>query len=86
MKYMLTTVDNPYDPQKEFDEWYDFDLRMGYNTVNLLARFTYDSDEFSDEMRSQAIQTAIDEVIKLNPMGVHRKVPFIETNTTVGES
>lgn len=78
MIYILTTVDNPFDPSSQFDEWYDFDTRMGYNTVGLLSEFTYDSDELSDEQRMSAIQAGIDEVLRLNPTGMHRKVPYVK--------
>lgn len=40
----LTTLDNPFDPSTEFQEWYAFDRLMGYNTVELLARRTFTSD------------------------------------------
>jgi hypothetical protein len=80
---MLTTVDNPFDPSTQFDDWYDFDTRLGYNTVNLLSRFTLDSEELNDELRSLAIQNAIDEVVRLNPTGMHRKIPYIEKNEVV---
>ena len=28
----ITTVDNPYDPFEEWDEWYLFDKTKGYHT------------------------------------------------------
>lgn len=71
---MLTTVDNPYDPFTQFDEWYQFDLRAGYNTVNLLARIVRTSDELSEAQQSTAIEDAIDEIVTENVSGVHKKV------------
>ena len=35
MASLLTTVDNPFNPHTNFDEWYAFDLRMGYDTCLL---------------------------------------------------
>jgi hypothetical protein len=71
---MLTTVDNPYDPFTQFDEWYAFDTRAGYNTSSLLARIVRSSDELSDADQSAAIENAIDEIARENVSGVHRKV------------
>lgn len=72
--YMLTTVDNPYDPFTQWDEWYMWDLNAGYHTPGLLARMTYSSDELSEPDQYLIIQGAIDEIIKENVSGVHKKV------------
>jgi hypothetical protein len=71
---MLTTVDNPYSPFDNWDEWYAFDTRMGYHTSSLLARVAITSDELSETDQSLAIEQAIDEIIKINASGMHRKV------------
>lgn len=73
-QHMLTTIDNPYDPFTRFDEWYAYDTSMGYHTSAYLARVTYTSDELSETDQDLAIETAIDEVVKLNPLGLYRKV------------
>jgi hypothetical protein len=72
---MLTTVDNPYDPFTQFDEWYRFDEQSGYNTTGYLARVTITSTELSDTDQSNAIEEAIDEIVQLNANGMYRKVP-----------
>lgn len=71
---MLTTVDNPYDPFTEFDEWYQFDTSAGYHSSALLARIVRTSDELSDADQSVAIELAIDEIVRENVSGMHRKV------------
>jgi len=73
--HMLTTVDNPYDPFTEFDEWIEFDHRSGYYSVEFLARLTHTSAELSDVDQDLAIEAAIDEVVRQNVSGVHKKVP-----------
>ena len=73
-EYMLTTVDNPYDPWTQWDEWFAWDMNAGYHTPGLLARITRTSDELSDADQHLAIQDAIDEIVKENVLGVHRKV------------
>jgi len=71
---MLTTVDNPFDPFTQFNEWLAYDRRLGYNTPSLLARVCHTSDELTDADQSLAIQQAIDEIVRENVSGVHRKV------------
>lgn len=74
VEHMLTTVDNPFDPFTQFDEWYAFDQRSGYNTTELLARIVVSSDELSETDQSLAIEQAIDEIVTENVSGVHKKV------------
>lgn len=74
----LTTVDNPWNPRTQWNEWNAFDLRKGYNTLGLLARFAYASDNISEADYDVAVEDAIDRIVELNPLGVHRKI-YIET-------
>ncbi len=77
---MLTTVDNPYDPFTHFDEWQVFDEAKGYYTCSYLARIVKTSDELSDTDEALAISQAIDEIVKLNILGIYRKVTKQSTN------
>jgi hypothetical protein len=71
---MLTTVDNPYDPFTQYDDWYTFDRRMGYHTPSFLARIVITSDELSDADQAEAIEAAIDEIVRENVLGIYKKV------------
>jgi hypothetical protein len=71
---MLTTVDNPYDPFTQFDEWYAFDEAAGYHSSALLARIVRTSDDLSEADQSLAIEDAIDEVVRENVLGIYKKV------------
>lgn len=73
-EYMLTTVDNPFDPFTEWDEWFAYDEQAGYHTCGLLARITVTSLETSELDQASDIQEAIDEIVRENVSGVHRKV------------
>ena len=70
----LTTIDNPYDPFTQFEEWYAFDTQKGYNTLSYLARITVTSNDLSDEDESKAIDEAINEIVDLNILGIYKKV------------
>lgn len=73
-EYMLTTVDNPFDPWTQWDEWFAWDMNAGYHTPGLLDRVARVGDDLSDADQSVAIQEAIDEIVRENVLGVHRKV------------
>lgn len=73
--HMLTTVDNPYSPFTQFDEWLQFDQSSGYYTTEYLARLTLSSGDLSDADQSIAIEQAIDEIVSENVNGMYRKVP-----------
>lgn len=74
VEYMLTTVDNPYNPFTQFDEWYAFDMGHGYYTASFLARVVSTSDGLSETDQALAIQLAIDEIVEENVLGLYRKV------------
>ena len=76
MPSLLTTVDNPFDPHSQFDEWYNFDLLKGYDTLGYLARVTPTAPNLTQEEQERFTEAAIDEVIRLNPLGIYRKVEY----------
>ena len=71
---MLTTVDNPFNPLTDWDDWYNYDESKGYYTSEYLARITKTSNELSDDDQDQAIIEAIDEIMEMNPDGFYKKV------------
>lgn len=73
-EHMLTTVDNPFDPFTQFDEWNAWDQTKGYHTSAFLARVVLTSDDLSEADESLAIEEAIDEIVEENVLGLYRKV------------
>ena len=73
-EFMLTTIDNPFDPFKQFTSWFLYDVEKGYNTCSYLARIAKTSDEFSEKENNEEIERAIDEIIKYDFMNVYKKV------------
>jgi hypothetical protein len=73
-EYMLTTVDNPFDPFTRFDEWNAYDIKMGYNTASFLDRVAYLSNDLSEPDQALAIQQAIDDICQENVSGMWKKV------------
>ena len=74
IEYMLTTVDNPFDPFTQFEEWMQYDVSMGYNTAAFLDRIAKVSNDLSQPDQALAIQNAIDEIVQENVSGMWRKV------------
>ncbi len=77
MAFMLTTKDNPYNPETQFDEWFAFDTQKGYNSCGLLARYTVTSDELSEEQQEQDVDNAIDRIVITDPTGLYKKHPIV---------
>lgn len=72
--HMLTTVDNPFDPVTQWDEWMNYDEAAGYFTNSYLARIARLSPELSDADEALAIEQAIDEITQENVNGLYRKI------------
>lgn len=80
-KVMITTIDNPFDPFDNYDEWRRYDEEKGYYTSSYLARITNITEDMSLKEEDEEIERAIDEIIALNPLGIYKKIkkeiPFI---------
>lgn len=70
---MLTTYDNPFNPFTQFDAWFKEDLRLGHDTCGYLARMSAASQMLSDDMNEEYIDSAMDEIVSLQPM-IYKKV------------
>ena len=64
--YMLTTIDNPFDPFTQFEEWFNFDESKGYCTCSYLARVAKTSDSLPESYNIELINRAMDEIVDLN--------------------
>jgi hypothetical protein len=71
---MLTTTDNPYDPFDDYDNWYQMDAWLGYNSPSYLARIAITSDNLSPQQYHREIELAIDEIVEENITGTYKKV------------
>lgn len=73
-KVAITTIDNPYDPFTQFNQWFFFDVFAGYYTCQRLARVAKTSDSLSDEENEIEMEEAIDEIIKYDVLNIYKKV------------
>ena len=73
-EYAVTTMDNPWNPFKYPNEWYDWDNHYGWTTNEWLAIYALTSTSLDDETNERLITDGINDFLKLNPFGVHYKV------------
>lgn len=71
---MLTTIDNPFDPFTQFDEWRAYDEQKGYNTCSYLARVCTPIRSLGPEVYKEQINQAIDEVLANDFLKIYKKV------------
>lgn len=79
---MLSTIDNPYSPFTEYDEWFAWDTAKGYHTASFLARVAMVSEDLSEADFNLAVDEAIDEIVAENVSGLYIKV--VKPTTTEG--
>ena len=88
---MLTTIDNPYDPFDQFDEWYSYDEFMSRKENRptccaYLARVAMNSDDVSDNEFNRWMNETIDEILELNLSGKFKKVTRPSKPVTVSQT
>lgn len=71
---MLTTIDNPFDPFEQFEDWYSFDVHNHHRCCELVGQFAQTSNELSDFDNTKAIDVAIDAIIKEDVLNIYKKV------------
>ena len=79
---LLTTIDNPFDPSTQWDEWKRFDEDKGYFTCEYLARIAKTSDELSEADYLLALEEAVDEICQLNILGIYKKITIYSDKIT----
>ena len=62
--FMLTTLDNPFDPFDDFTSWFKFDLEKGHNTSSRLARIANIDSEMSQKEVDDEMDRAMDLIVK----------------------
>lgn len=68
---MLTTIDNPYNPFTQYDDWYAWDTQQGYNTCALVARVAVASDGLTEAEEESLIEDAMNDIVKYDLVGLY---------------
>lgn len=61
----ITTVDNPYDPFRQWDHWYRYDMAMGYDTCGNVAKLAGSNENLSPFEDKERTLLAIIELCKI---------------------
>lgn len=72
--FFLTTIDNPFNPVTEWEEWYMFDLEKGYNSCGKIARIAKYSEDMTLKEEFDETERAINRLIEIDPLDMYRKV------------
>ena len=70
----ITTIDNPFNPFKDFKSWFLFDVEKGYDSCSKLARISETSYDMSDVEEQNELERAIDRLIEIDPLDIYTKV------------
>lgn len=76
-QFWVTTIDNPFNYFKQFDDWYQFDIDHGYNTCGYMAKMAESlgySDDMSEARQTEIVNEAADRICKLNLLGIYKKI------------
>lgn len=72
--FLLTTIDNPFDPYKDFDNWLRYDEDHKYYTLNYLARVAPTSEYLTEVENQRIVNDAIDDICRLDLLGIYKRV------------
>lgn len=78
----VTTIDNPFDPIDDFDNWYKYDVQKNYNSCSYLARLSNTSDNITEAEYDAEVEDAIDSMVRWNPLLYKKIVREKETSDT----
>ena len=66
-RVMLSTLDNPYDPFKQYDLWSSYDEKVGgYYSASLLARFAPVSPDETRAEAERVTEEAVDTIVLMD--------------------
>lgn len=70
-EHFLTTLDNPFNPYEDFDNWYffDTDVRHQYHTCSYLERIAHSlfPNVPTTELNDEQFYMAMQEIVEFNP-------------------
>lgn len=71
---MLTTVDNPYNPFENFEDWYRYDRDHGHYCCERLAEVVGDLKDSNEVEEIKITESAINYIVANDVLGKYTKV------------
>lgn len=81
--YMITTIDNPWNPFTHYHEWLDHDMQHGYNTDQWLYILSRTSNDLAMEEQDEQIDVGAQRLLELDPYGLHVKLYSHDADTLI---
>ena len=78
--YLLTTIDNPYNPFDDFSNWYAFDMEKGHNTCDLIGRLAQLRDDMTQREEEEEYARVAEFILYHDPHDKYKKI-FKQTAT-----
>lgn len=72
--YMVTTIDNPWNPFSHYHEWLSYDMTHCYHTDEWIAVLSKTSNDLGTEEQQEQVDAGVDSLLALDPYGLHVKV------------
>jgi len=72
--YKLTTIDNPFHPVDQYDDWRRFDEDHGYYTLSYLDRIAGTSPYLTEVENQRLENDAVNEICRLDLLGIYKRV------------
>ena len=73
-QFHITTIDNPFNPFENFDEWFQFDVEKGYYSCSKIARLVDNIENTEEKQEDELLEEAIDRLIEIDPLDIYRKL------------
>lgn len=77
----LSTIDNPYNPFTQWEDWLRYDLTAQHDSCAVLARHCFVSSLLTEEENIAEINRAIDEIVDSDPTKQFIKVYETESDS-----
>lgn len=72
--YMVTTIDNPWNPFTQYHEWLSYDISHWYSTDAWIAILSKTSSDLPLQEQEEQIDFGVQRLLELDPYGLHVKV------------